>query len=128
MRFVLLITAAPQLPGAWHAWHFARTVLTAGHSLTTFFYGDAVATANRLRFQAQDETPLGELWSDLARRSGLELPVCVAAALRRGVTDEANARRHQLDGENLHPAFRLAGLGELTEALSGADRVITFAG
>lgn len=93
-----------------------------------FFYGDAVITASRLRFLAQDEPVLGQRWAELAAQSGLELPVCVAAAMRRGVTDSDNARRHQLDGDNLNTAFRLAGLGELTEAMAGADRVMTLAG
>lgn len=127
MRFVLLITAAPEQPMAWHALHFSRAALAAGHALDLFFYGDAVVTANRLRFAAQDEPVLGQCWADLAATAGLELPVCVAAAMRRGLTDAGNARRHQLDGDNLHPAFRLAGLGELTEALAGADRVLTMA-
>jgi tRNA 2-thiouridine synthesizing protein D len=128
MRFVLLITASSQQPGAWHAYHLARALLSAGHALTLFFYGDAVQTANRLRFTAQDEPVLADCWAKLATDYTMELPVCVAAAMRRGLTDSDNARRHQLDGDNLHPAFRLAGLGELTEALTLADRTITLAG
>lgn len=127
MRFVLLITAAPHQPSAWHALHFSKAALAAGHSLMLFFYGDAVTTANRLRFCAQDEPVLGKLWTELAEQHKLELPVCVAAAMRRGVVDADNARRHHLDGDNMFPAFRLAGLGELTEALAGADRVLTMA-
>lgn len=128
MRFVLLITASPQQPEAWHAYHFCRASLAAGHQVIPFFYGEAVLVASRLRFLAQDEPVLGELWAGLAAEAGLELPVCVAAAMRRGVTDHDNARRHQLTGESLHPAFRLAGLGELTEAMATADRVMTLAG
>ncbi|MDO8329378.1 MAG: sulfurtransferase complex subunit TusD [Fluviicoccus sp.] len=128
MRFVLLITAAPHQPGAWHAYHLCKAALAAGHKVQLFFYGDAVITAGRLRFLAQDEPVLGQLWAELAVQNGMELPVCVAAAMRRGVTDSENARRHQLDGDSLNPAFRLAGLGELTEAMAGADRVLTLAG
>lgn len=126
MRFVLLITAAPEHSNAWHARHFAEAALSAGHSVLPFFYGNAVRTANRLACPPQDEPDLGALWAGLAESHDVELPVCVAAALRRGVTDGDNAQRHHLHGDNLHPAFTLAGLGQLVEALSGADRILSF--
>lgn len=128
MRIVLLITAAPRHPNACHAWHTARAILAAGHRLQVFFYGDGVESANRLRFVAQDEENLTAKWAELAQEHGLELPVCVAAAMRRGITDAENARRHQLDGDNLHPAYTLTGLGIMTELITQADRCLTFAG
>ena len=50
----------------------------------------------------------------------------VRASQERLIDAADNFARGRAD--RLRLAFRLAGLGELTEALSGADRVITFAG
>ena len=128
MIFVLLITAPPAHVSAWHAYYFAESALAQGHELRVFFYGDGVGIANRLLCPAQDELSLAQLWRNLAATHHLELPVCVAAALRRGVTDAENAHRHHLHGDNLDPAFSLAGLGVLTEGLITADRVLSFIG
>lgn len=126
MVFVLLITAPGTHPNAWHAYYFARAALAQGHSVKPFFYGDGIAVANRLSCPAQDELNLAQLWAELAAKYQFELPVCVAAALKRGVTDGENAKRHHVEGENLHPAFTLAGLGTLAEGLIEADRSLSF--
>jgi tRNA 2-thiouridine synthesizing protein D len=54
-------------------------------------------------------------WSKLAEEHGVDLVVCVAAALRRGIKDEV-----------LAPGFRISGLGQLVEAGIEADRLVTF--
>ena len=96
MIFVLLITAPPTHTSAWHAYYFAESALAQGHHIKPFFYGDGVAIANRLLCPAQDEISLAQLWCNLADIHGFELPVCVAAALRRGICDADNAHRHQV--------------------------------
>jgi tRNA 2-thiouridine synthesizing protein D len=128
MIFVLLITAPPAHISAWHAYYFAESALAQGHKIRPFFYGDGVGVANRLLCPAQDELSLAQLWRNLADIHQFELPVCVAAALRRGLTDTDNAHRHQLEGDNLDTHFVLAGLGVLTEGLITADRVLSFIG
>ena len=52
--------------------------------------------------------------------------VCVAAALRRGITDEQEARQLNLPGYNLQPGFTLSGLGALAEAALTCDRMVQF--
>ncbi len=128
MIFVLLITASPAHVSAWHAFYFAEAALAQGHEVRVFFYGDGVGIGNRLLCPAQDERSLAQLWRHLAATYHLELPVCVAAALRRGISDSENAHRHHLNGDNLDLAFTLAGLGVLTEGLITADRVLSFIG
>ena len=128
MIFVLLITAPPAHASAWHAYYFAESALAQGHHIKPFFYGDGVSIANRLLCPAQDEISLAQLWCNLADIHGFELPVCVAAALRRGICDADNAYRHHLTGDNLDSHFVLAGLGVLTEGLMTADRVLSFVG
>lgn len=54
-------------------------------------------------------------WSKLAEDHKLDLVVCVAAGLRRGIKDEI-----------LAPGFRISGLGQLIEGGIQADRLVTF--
>ena len=128
MIFVLLITAPPAHASAWHAYYFAESALAQGHHIKPFFYGDGVGIANRLLCPTQDEISLAQLWCNLADIHTFELPVCVAAALRRGICDADNAHRHHLTGDNLDSHFVLAGLGILTEGLMTANRVLSFVG
>ncbi|MNU11031.1 Sulfurtransferase TusD [compost metagenome] len=65
-------------------------------------------------------------WVDLAQQNGVELNVCVAAALRRGVIDEHQAAQQRLPAANMHPSFTLSGLGSLAEAALSCDRLIQF--
>ena len=68
-------------------------------------------------------------WTWCARRqlrddSGAALNICVAAALRRGVTDAQEAARLQLAASNLQPGFTLSGA--LAEAALSCDRLVQF--
>jgi tRNA 2-thiouridine synthesizing protein D len=80
-----------------------------------FFYYDGVHNANKLLEAPQDERQIGKLWADMARDHGVDLVVCVAAGLRRGLKDETLAE-----------GFRISGLGQLIEVGIQADRVMTF--
>ena len=53
--------------------------------------------------------------SKLAEQHGIDLVVCVAAALRRGIKDEILAK-----------GFRISGLGQLVETGIEADRLVVF--
>jgi tRNA 2-thiouridine synthesizing protein D len=57
---------------------------------------------------------------------GVALHICVAAALRRGVTDETEAKNLALPAWNLQPGFSLSGLGALAEAALTCDRMVQF--
>ena len=120
MNTLLLLTEPPSKPLAWHAVDLARQLQQQGAVVRVFFYQDAVLIANALRWQPADELSLAEAWRQLA----IDLPVCVSAALYRGVTDTDNATRHALSSQNLATGFRLTGLGELAERTLDADRVI----
>jgi tRNA 2-thiouridine synthesizing protein D len=128
MNIALLVTAAPGTENAWHALRFCEAACTGGHTVSrVFFYGDGVLHGNSLQAPPQDEPDLHQAWSTLADSHGIELVVCVAAALKRGVLDAEGARRAEKPAANAGPAFVISGLGQLVEAMIDADRFVSFA-
>lgn len=98
------------------AYHFTKAAIEKGHEvLRVFFYYDGVNNANKLSEPQSDDRNLVKLWGDLAAEHNVDLVVCVAAALRRGIKDEILA-----DG------FRISGLGQLIELGMAADRTVVF--
>lgn len=128
MRFALLVTGpAYGTQQASSAWQFASAVLAEGHELTNiFFYREGVYNANQLTAPANDEFDLVRAWQMLHENHGVELHICVAAALRRGVTDDAEALQPGLTAANLQSGFSLSGLGALAEAALTCDRMVQF--
>jgi tRNA 2-thiouridine synthesizing protein D len=101
--------------------------LARGHEIfRVFFYHDGVNNATRLTTPPQDDRNIVNRWSKLAQESELDLVVCVAAAQRRGIVDEGEAKRNGKDATNLAPGFRISGLGQLIEAGIQSDRIVTF--
>lgn len=128
MRYALLVTGpAYGTQQATSALLFANALLAAGHQLdSVFFYREGVLNANQLTAPASDEFDLVRAWQTLSQTQGVALNICVAAALRRGVTDQQEASRLALPGANLQPGFTLAGLGVLAEALLRCERMVQF--
>lgn len=122
MSTLLLITSAPTSIHAWHAVGLAQALKSKQVDFRVFFYQDAVAVANSLIWSPDDQRNLAAEWKKLSIR----LPVCVSAALARGITDQDNALRHQIQSHNLVQNFELVGLGELADAIESADRMIQF--
>jgi len=127
-RFSLLVTGAPYgSEASASALLFARALLAQGHLLqSVFFYQEGVLNGNALVHPASDEVNLVSGWAELAGQYGVPLYLCVAAALRRGVVDNTEQAQQRLPAANLHPAFTLAGLGELAQAALTSDRFIQF--
>lgn len=128
MRYTLLVTGpAYGTQQATSAWLFARALLAAGHQLdSVFFYREGVLNANQLTAPASDEFDLVRAWQTLHQEQGVVLNICVAAALRRGVSDPRESARLQLAGSNLQPGFTLSGLGALAEAALRCERLVQF--
>ncbi|WP_083004221.1 sulfurtransferase complex subunit TusD [Halomonas sp. GT] len=129
MEYGLLVMGAPYSSAAPHsALRFAQAVLNEGHRIKgVFFYQDGVHNASHLMSPPQDELNMRDAWVDLYRQHGVALDVCIAAALRRGVMSEAEAKRHGQANFNLEAPFELTGLGQLLELQQCCDRLITFA-
>ena len=129
MKFALLINTGPyQHQAADTAYQFARAALAEGHTIRSiFFYQDGVYNASRLSVPPQDDRHIVRRWSALAAEHRIELLLCSASALRRGILDKEGARVNAIDTDNLAPGFRLAGLAQLIDAGIEADRLLSFA-
>ncbi len=107
------------------AYQFVETLLAQKHSVTqVFFFQDGISNANALVNPTSDEINLVEKWQNLAKSHRLSLHLCVAAAQRRGIVDQSTTPI--TDKINLAEGFILAGLGEFSQAMFNADRLITF--
>lgn len=117
MKFAVLVNEGPYThEAADTAYHFAKAALDKGHEVNRiFFYHDGVNNSTRLMDPQQDDRHIQRRWSELASEHGLDLVVCVAAAMRRGINDDVLA-----DG------FRISGLGQLVEAGIQGDRLVVF--
>ena len=117
MRFSVLVNEGPFTHQASDsAYHFVKAALDKGHEvMRVFFYNDGVNNANKLSEPQSDDRNIVKLWSELGREHDLDLVVCVAAALRRGIKDEVLAEE-----------FRISGLGQLIEAGMESDRLVVF--
>lgn len=128
MIFAINVHAAPYSSQAsYSAYQFAQSLLSQGHILhRVFFYLDGIHNASKLASPPQDEFDLYNAWKELANNHGIELVVCIAAAMKRGVINKEEAVRYQKDSHNLADSFVLGGLGQLIEAAVVSDRLITF--
>lgn len=123
---VLLITSPPHSKKAKDALAFAQSLCESQRDFKVFFYGDGAYHANRLLWQSADVPCVSKGWASLANTHQIALPVCVSTALARGITDDDNAQRHALDGDNLRPPFTLVGLSELALMLDDSTHLIQF--
>ena len=128
MRITLLVQGAPYASDAPRsALRFARAAVSSGHRIhRAFFYNDGVYIANAFATPPRDETDLAAQWIDFARRHGVDLTVCVAASLRRGIVDDGEAEQYELGGANLRDGFEIVGLGQMVEGMLEGDRTVTF--
>jgi len=117
MKFGILINEGPFTHQASDsAYRFAVAAIEKGHEVArVFFYNDGVNNASKLSEPPQDDRNLVKLWSTMAEEHGVDLVVCIAAALRRGIKEE-----------NLAEGFRISGLGQLVEAGIINDRLVVF--
>lgn len=129
MKFAIALYSAAHAPSSRRALRFAEAVLAGGHEIVRlFFYQDGVHSASRNIVTPQDEPDLAQQWAALVSEHQLDGVVCIAAALRRGVLNEAEATRYQRSAVNLTAPWDLSGLGQLHDAIQAADRLICFGG
>lgn len=117
MKIAVLVNEGPyQHQASDSAYLFCKAALAKGHEIQrVFFYHDGVNNASRFTEPPQDDRNIVARWSKLAEEHKIDLVVCVAAGLRRGVV-----------AATLAPGFRISGLGQLIDSGIKADRVVTF--
>lgn len=126
-KFSICVKGHPDSPAIRHSLEFSKSLIAAGHSLKgVFFYGDAVSLCLKTRIPSQGTSCLGLEWECFLQDNQLEAIVCIAAALRRGVLDTTEAKRHDFDFNLLRGGFVISGLGQLIAANTEADHVLSF--
>src|SRR5512141_703708 len=117
MKFGILVNEGPyQHQASDSAYLFCKAALAKGHEIQrVFFYHDGVNNSSRFTEPPQDDRHIVNRWSKLAEEHKIDLVVCVAAALRRGVKEEILAK-----------GFRISGLGQLVDSGIKADRLVVF--
>lgn len=129
MKFAIAVFSPPQAPSSRRALRFTEAALAAGHEVVRlFFYQDGVYNAAQSVVVPQDEQDTAAQWRALISQHRLDGVVCIAAALRRGVLDQAEAERYQRQAASLSAPWELSGLGQLHEAVQQADRLVCFGG
>ncbi len=128
MIFSIIVHAPPHAgEAAGTALRFAEAALRSEHRIhRVFFFAAGAANANRLAVVARDEVDLRGQWRELIREHGIDATVCVSSAVRRGVVDAEQARRHELPAASMYPEFHIGGLGELIDACLHSDRTVSF--
>ncbi|MBT5229889.1 MAG: sulfurtransferase complex subunit TusD [Methylococcales bacterium] len=128
MKFGILINEGPyQHQSSDSAYQFAKASIEKGHTIfRVFFYHDGVNNATNLTAPPTDDRNVTLRWTELAQEHDVDLVVCIAAALRRGILDESEAKRQNKANFNLADGFRISGLGQLIEAGIQCDRVVVF--
>ena len=128
MKISVLVNEGPYTHQASDsAYQFTKAALEKGHEIfRVFFYHDGVNNGTSYTVPPQDDRNIQKLWSELADKHKLDMVVCIAAAQRRGILDEGEAKRHGKGHANIAPGFRISGLGQLIEAGIQSDRLVTF--
>jgi tRNA 2-thiouridine synthesizing protein D len=129
MKFAIAVFSAAHAPSSRRALLFAQAALAGGHEIVRlFFYQDGVYNASASVVTPQDELDLPKQWHAFVSDHRLDGVVCIAAALRRGVLNEEEARRYQREAVAVGAPWELSGLGQLHDAAQDADRLICFGG
>lgn len=128
MKFGIVVNEGPYTHQASDsAYQFTKAALAKGHEIVrVFFYHDGVNNGTRLAVPPQDDRNIQENWTALQKEHDLDMVLCIAAAQRRGILDENEAKRQGKDANNIAEGFRISGLGQLIEAGIQADRLVTF--
>tara|TARA_R110001592_G_scaffold59200_1_gene179558 strand:+ start:4641 stop:5033 length:393 start_codon:yes stop_codon:yes gene_type:complete len=128
MSISILVLGAPfHSEACYTAYRYVKAALESKVKIDRiFFYQSGIHTASSLSCPPGDEYNLYTAWQSLKKSYELDLVVCIAAAARRALIDEAEAKRHNKTAHNMSEEYELSGLGQLIEAIATSDQLITF--
>tara|TARA_B100001063_G_C16580482_1_gene460493 strand:- start:278 stop:670 length:393 start_codon:yes stop_codon:yes gene_type:complete len=128
MSISILVLGAPfESEACYTAFRYTKAALESDVSVErVFFYQSGIHTASNLTCVPRDEFDLYSAWQNLTKEYSLDIVVCIAAAARRGLIDNSEAKRHNKTASNMSEHFELSGLGQLVEAIATTDKLITF--
>ena len=128
MKFNILVSEGPYTHQASDtAYQFAKAAVESGHEvIRVFFYHDGVHNATHLAVPPVDDRNVIARWIELAQHNDIDLAVCIAASLRRGVLGEQSAQHAGKSAVNLDENFKVAGFGYFIEGTMIADRTLVF--
>ena len=128
MIFSLIIHSHPLSQASLNAYEFAKAA-AKDHSLyRVFFYQDGAYHGSSSAQPLRDQLNLSELWASLAKEHAIDLVVCIAAGVKRGVLNNEESNRYLLPSSTIKTAYSLNGMGDMVDATLKSDRVITFGG
>ena len=128
MKFSIVVYSSPATSqAAATALQFTRTLLDEGHEIyRLFFFSDGVQNTNRLAVTPQDEINIPAEWHTLITNYELESVACVSSAIRRGILNQQEADRYEMEFSTLFESSEIAGLGQLVDAALQSDRLVQF--
>ena len=128
MKFTIAVHGAPYASSAnQSALKFAEASLASGHEIArVFFFHEGVLSGLSSTVPPQDEANVIGDWQAFAAANGVELAVCIANALKRGVLNESERDRYEKPAATLADGFEIVGLGQLIDAISTSDRYVEF--
>ena len=127
MNFCITVRSAPQNSSHILALKICESLIRLGNTIDqVFFYEDGVLAASCFNLPDQDDIQITSRWKALSISANIPLYVCVAAALKRGVVDQAEAESNQLQSANLSDRFEITGLGQWVTTLGEDTKLLTF--
>jgi tRNA 2-thiouridine synthesizing protein D len=129
MQYTLLITGSPYQTKACHSGlRFIKAALSKYPDIIkgVFFYEDAVLIGSQIAQPPRDEINLMKAWQDIAQQHNVPLYLCIAAAVRRGIINDTESRRYELEQHTLAEHFQLEGLGTLVDLMNTTNKIIQF--
>lgn len=116
MKITILIQEGPYNHQASDsAWQYIQAAIARGHEIRgVFLYNDGVYNVNKNIEPPQGDRHIANRWQELGAQ-GVDIVVCIAAAKRRGIKDDA-----------LVADTRISGLGQLAKMALESDRLVTF--
>ena len=129
MIYALAVHGAPYSSNAAeHALSFIEALQACGHEVErVFFFHEGVYQGlnGQVTPQSLHDNALQPRWAAVAAQ-GIELAVCIASGIKRGVVDSAEHERYDTPAATLYADFTLVGLGQLIAAINNAHRYVEF--